>query len=120
MIEHLAHHAYGFGITGIWIPTCQGVHELTKRARRVALPVRSLEGLGVKYGVDQIDFETAAVARVIRDLVLQKIPSEAHHFVVALVLLGMMPGEQLALRIQRGIMPRELGIDVILRRQRRR
>src|SRR6266849_9488242 len=120
MIEHLAYDAHGFGIAGIWVPTCQGVRELAKRARRVALPVRSLECLGIKDGVYQIDLETAAVARVIRDFVLQKIPSEPHHFVVALVLLGMMPGEKLALRIQHGIMPGELRIDVILRRQCRR
>src|SRR5712692_4535923 len=98
MIEHLTYDAHGFGIAGIWIPTCQGVHKLAKCARRVALPVRSLECFGVKHGVDQIDLEAAAVARVIRDSVLQKIPSEPHHLVVALVLLGMVPGEKLALR----------------------
>src|ERR1035438_6353391 len=100
MVEHLTHRRDRLLVARVGKPADQRVDEGGKKHRRVVLPVGSLESLAVENRVDEVDLQAGTVAGVARHLVLDKIPPETQHLVITEVLLGLMPGQQAALRVE--------------------
>ena len=117
VVEHFAHRARRFVVTGIRVPGHQRIDERAKDHRRIVLPVGALQGRVVEDRVDKIDLQARLVACVNGNLVLDEVPSQMQHLVVAAVPLRLVPGEKLAPGVEHRFVPGKLGVDVILGKQ---
>jgi len=115
MIEHRANDGDRLGVRGIGIPRDQRIDELPEGAGRISLPVGSLKRFGIVNRVHQINLQAAF--GIVRHFVLHEIPGEMKHLVISKILFRLIPGEQLALCIHDGVVPRQFGIDQILLRR---
>src|ERR1700689_4456132 len=87
---------------------------MRKGAGGVVLEIRvGLEGFAVEHAGDEIDRQACDLVRW--QLVLEEIPAKPYNLVVTARLIGLIPSKQFALRVEHDFVPRQLGVQIVLR-----
>jgi hypothetical protein len=111
VVEHCADERYGVVIARVWVPGEHRVSQKCKRAGGVVLEIRvGLQVFTVEHAGDEIQRQAGDFIRW--QLVFKKVLGITYDVVVAERLVGAMPRQQLALRVEQSVVPRELGDQI--------
>ena len=108
VVEHLPDCTDGPPVRRVGIPGDQRIDERRVEERRIVLPVDPAQRLPVEDGVVEEDLRPRL--RIARHPALDEVPAEPQHVVVAESGAGFVPGQEPALAVQNGPVPRQQSV----------